>query len=148
MEIKDRIKRIGQYFRGMQVETIDNEQIVYVIVEFPPLWIVDETIPNKFKVSIAPGNDGNQYYFCASIEDGFDAVFDAIDYNIEKMVTAQERAMLLKAKVDELRKLFEDESIALESLRTLDFTYKGKRKDKKIMVPTVEEKTNENEEEK
>ena len=144
-DIKDRINKITEYFVGMQVEDVDGEKVVYVKVRFPKSWAIDEEIPNKFNVSVADSDEGEGvHYFCASMDDGFEAVFNAIDYNIDKMKTAQERAVLFREKVNELKKLFEDETISIKSLRTVDFTYKGKKK--KILVPQ-QPKENNNEQE-
>ena len=137
MDVKDRIENVKQYFKGMQVENLEGANIIYVIVQFPPRWIVDEEIQNKFGVSVVQGQDyPGQFYFCVEMEKGFDVVFDAIEYNIEKMLTAQERASLLKQKVQELQNLFMDETVSIESLRTLDFTYKTnkiKKKQQKVI---------------
>lgn len=140
--LNDRIKKISQFFKEMQITTVNGEQIVYVVVKFPQKWFIDENIPNKFNVSVAEGEEyEGQYFFCAEMSVGFDKIFDAIDYNIEKMKTAQERAKLLKEKVEELQNLFYDENISIEALRTLDFTYKGKKKVKQILVPETKEET-------
>ena len=50
-----------------------------------------------------------------------DVLFDAIEYNIEKMKSAIERAQLLTTKIKELREMFENEDISLEKLRSLKF---------------------------
>ena len=145
MDVKERIKKVEQYFRGMQVQNVEGQNIIYVIVQFPPKWIVDDEIPNKFGVSIAQGNDyQGQYYFCAEMEKGFDTVFDAVEYNITKMLTAQERANLLRQKVQELQELFMDESVNIEALRTLEFTYKTpktRKKNEKKNAPQEVEQT-------
>ena len=142
MDVKDRIENVKQYFKGMQVENLEGANIIYVIVQFPPRWIVDEEIQNKFGVSVVQGQDyPGQFYFCAEMEKGFDVVFDAIEYNIEKMLTAQERASLLKQKVQELQSLFMDESIPIESLRTLDYTYKTNKVRKKTTKTTEKNTT-------
>lgn len=128
-DIKQRIEKIKQYFAGMQVENLGGQQIIYVIVNFPDRWVIDETVANKFDVSIAESDDTpNQYFFCAKMEQGFDTVFDAIDYNIEKMLSAQERTDLFKKKTQELRDMFENLDIPIETLRTLEFTFKKKQK--------------------
>lgn len=128
-DIKQRIEKIKQYFAGMQVENLGGQQIIYVIVNFPDRWVIDETVANKFDVSIAESDDTpNQYFFCAKMEQGFDTVFDAIDYNVEKMLSAQERTDLFKKKTQELRDIFENLDIPIETLRTLEFTYKKKQK--------------------
>ena len=132
MNVEERIGKVKQYFKGMQVENVDGSNIIYIIVQFPSKWIIDEEIPNKFGVSVGAGQDyQGQFYFCAEIEKGFDVVFDAIEYNIEKMLTAQERAILLRTKISELQELFMDESIPIESLRSLEFTYKQPKQRKR-----------------
>ena len=123
MEIKERIKRISNYFREMQVTTVNNKQVVYVVVQFPKGWIIDDDIEDKFNVTISEGTNFNEYYFCADIETGEDAVFDAIEYNIEKMQDAIERAQLLAEKTKELRLLFENDTISLSQLKTLKLTF-------------------------
>lgn len=128
-DIKQRIEKIKQYFAGMQVENLGGQQVIYVIVNFPDRWVIDDTVANKFDVSIAESDDvQNQYFFCAKMEQGFDTVFDAIDYNVEKMLSAQERTDLFKKKTQELRDMFENLDIPIETLRTLEFTFKKKQK--------------------
>ena len=144
MDVKDRIENVKQYFRGMQVQNVDGTNIIYVIVQFPQRWIIDNDIPNKYGVSVAEGNDyEGQFYFCAEMEKGFDTVFDAIECNVNKMLTAQERAKLFREKTQELQNLFEDESISIESLRSLEFTLKTPKnkgkKEKKTTTPKTEE---------
>ena len=146
MDVKERIEKVKPYFRGMQVENVDEQSIIYVIVQFPPKWIIDEEIPNKYDVSIAQGNSPGEFYFCVEMEKGFDVVFDAVESNITKMLTAQERAQLLRQKVTELQELFMDETISIETLRTLEFSYKTpkvrKKMEKKDMVKEVIEEVN------
>lgn len=128
-DIKQRIDKIKPYFAGMQVENIGGQQVIYVIVNFPDRWVIDENVASKFDVSVAESEEVlNQYFFCAKMEQGFDTVFDAIDYNIEKMLSAQERTDLFKKKTQELRDIFENLDISIETLRTLEFTYKKKQR--------------------
>ena len=149
--INERIKNISNYFVGMKVDSItmddgSNSQVIYVIVNFPRKWEIDKDIPNKFNISVAQSDEG-EYFFCANLEQGFDVVFDAIEYNVNKMETIEERNNLLKRKINELSQLFMNEEIPIESLRTLEFKYKAK-KDKKMLIPKQdnnEEKEEENE---
>lgn len=122
MEIKERIKRIANYFREMQVTTVNGKQVVYVVVQFPKGWIIDDDIEKKFNITISEGTNFNEYYFCTDMETGEDVVFDAIEYNIEKMQDAIERAQLLAEKTKELRLLFENDNITLSQLKTLKLT--------------------------
>jgi len=144
MDIKDRIEKVKEYFRGMQVQNVDGTNIIYVVVQFPQRWIIDNDVPNKYGVSVAEGKDyDGQFYFCTEMEKGFDVVFDAIECNVNKMLTAQERAKLFREKTKELQNLFEDESIPIDSLRNLEFTFKRPKKKKnlenKLVTPKIEE---------
>lgn len=135
MELSERIKKVGEYFKEMQIVTVEGKQIIYVVVNFPKGWVIDEDIEEKFGVSVAPGTDAGDYYFCAEIEIGEGKVFDAIDYNIEKMKAAIERAQLLGAKTKELREIFEDETVSLDELRTLKFVYGALESKEEMIVP-------------
>lgn len=123
--IKERIEKLGSYFKQMQTAVAENgQQLIYVITSFPKNWVVDDyEIADKFSVAVQKGNVQNEYYFCTDLETGEDAIFDAIDYNIEKMQNAIERANLLTAKTKELKEIFENEEISLDQLRTLTFSY-------------------------
>lgn len=124
MDIKDRIKKLGKYFQGMQIVTTDDgSQVIYVVVKFPYNWIIDDELEKKFGVTVAQGNSAEEYYFCTDIDSGEQILFDAIDYNIDKMKEAIERAQLLSRKTTELKALFENETVTIEELRTLKFTY-------------------------
>lgn len=125
MNIKQRIEKISQYFKEMQITTVDGKQVIYVVVSFPRNWIIDENIEKKFGIAVSRGVDISEYYFCTDIDSGEDVLFDAIDYNIEKMQEAIERAQLLSNKTKELKSLFENENISIESLRTLTFQYEN-----------------------
>ena len=124
MEMKERIKRIKEYFKEMQIVNVEGEQIIYVAVEFPHGWVVDNALEDEFNVTIERGNNPSEYYFSADIETGEEAIFDAIETNIKNMKNAIERAQLLKTKVTELTKIFQDDNITLEELRGLRFEWK------------------------
>lgn len=121
--IEKRIAALGRFFQGMQVAN-DNSgnSLIYVTVAFPDNWIIADEITTKFGVTVVKG-DGCNYYFACELTKGFEPIFDAIEYNIKKMKQAQERAELFRAKVNELQALFGDESIPLEKLKTLIFSY-------------------------
>lgn len=133
MEIKDRIKKLGSYFKEMQIVTVDGEQVIYIVVNFPRGWVIDDEIETKFNISIMDGEIPDEYYFCGSIDLGQDVLFDAIDYNIEKMKSAIERAQLLASKIKELKGMFENEDISLEKLRSLKFVMD--ENNEKLIIP-------------
>lgn len=123
MSIKERIEKIKEYFKEMQIVTIDGEQVIYVIVNFPYGWVIDEMLETKFDISVQEGEYPTEFYFATSIDNGENKIFDAIEYNIEKMKDAIERAQLLKTKIAELKDIFQNENITLSELRTLKFTW-------------------------
>ena len=140
--ISERIKNISDYFVEMQVANIEGENVIYVVVNFPAKWIIDDEFNEKIGVSILNGKVTGQYYFATSFDNGFNVIFDAIDNNIAKMKDAEERTKLLTEKINELEDLFDDNSISLDSLKTLEFTFRNRtRKSKK------EEEVKENKEE-
>lgn len=120
MNIKERIKKISEYFKEMQVIDVDGVQTIYVVVKFPNGWKIDNTLEEKYKTIVEVGNEPNEFYFFTELENE-ENVFNAIEYNIEKMKDAIERATLLKQKINELKELFQDESISIQTLRTLNF---------------------------
>lgn len=123
MEIKDRIAKLGEYFKEMQITTLKGKQVIYVVVSFPQGWIIDENISEKYNVLVKEGQTEGDFYFVTEIENGESTVFDAIDYSIKCMKDAMERAKLLNEKVKELKAIFENENITLEELKTLTITY-------------------------
>ena len=124
MEISDRIKKLGKYFNTMQVVAGDNgRQLMYVVVNFPEDWPINEEGAKKRNVTAMEGDYPGQCVFCADIDTGSDAIFDAIDENIEKMKEAIERARLLKEKTQLLRSIFEDGDNSIDKLRSLEFKF-------------------------
>ncbi len=123
MTISERIKKLGKYFGEMQVVEQDGQQIIYVVVNFPPRWVIDDEFANKKNVTIMEGQIQGEYYFSTDLETGEEVIFDVIDDNIEKMQEAIERAKLLREKTKELKEIFEDENTPIEKLRTIRFCF-------------------------
>ena len=124
MEIKEHIKKIEPYFREMQITTIDDgTQVIYVVTKFPHGWVISDELGEKFDVTVTQGNEPDLYFFCCTIDTGEEKLFEAIEYNVDKMKSAIERAKLLREKIAELQDLFGNEEISLESLKTLTFDY-------------------------
>ena len=68
MGITDRIKKLGNYFKEMQIVTIDGKLVIYVIVKFPYGWVIDEEIEEKFNVTVSTGEYSEEFYFCSEID--------------------------------------------------------------------------------
>ena len=116
MDITERIKNLGEYFLGFSVQ-----ECVTLLVNFPDKWTLFGITPicEEFNVAIEKNANGNGYYFLCRIDDGFEPVFDAADFIIEHNKALEAKANLLKAKAEELKKLFEDHE--LEELERLRF---------------------------
>lgn len=140
MSIKERISKIEKYFKEMQIVTVDGKQVIYVIVSFPYGWVIDEDIETKFNVTVSTGEYSGEFYFCSEIDNDEEIVFDAIEYNIEKMKEAIERAQLLSEKTKELKRIFEDENISISQLRTLKIMFDD---DKEFVITKKKDKNNE-----
>lgn len=143
MELSARIKKLGKYFSEMQIVEEDGINIIYVVVNFPSNWVIDEEFAEKKHVTIMQGQMPGEYYFSTDIDTGEEAVFDVIEDNIEKMKEAIERAQLLAAKTKELKSLFENEDISIEKLRGIKFTFEEKPE---IIVPKNKEKNKDSDE--
>ena len=136
MDIKERIERIGKYFQDMNVASGNN--IIYVRVMFPKGWGCSELTEYNYNVKAVPDEIPGYFYFFTDLANGFEKVFDAIDYNINFNEEAQAKVTLLREKIDELKNIFETEDI--ETLKTLEFKYKKKK------VKQVKTKNNESSE--
>ena len=55
MAVKDRINKINPYFKEMQIITIDNKQVIYVVVEFPNGWVIADDLEEKYNITISEG---------------------------------------------------------------------------------------------
>ena len=116
----DRIKKVSRYFNEMKVgRTQGGGSFIAVEMQFPANWVIVDNLKEKFGVDAYPHN--GLTYFSTSLDNGFDLLFDAIDYNIEKMKAAEERKRLLEEKSKELVSLFSDEYNSLDRLKKLVF---------------------------
>ena len=123
MNLKERIEKIDEYFDSMNVAASNG--IIYVRVRFPKGWGCSEVTEHNFNVSAVNDEIPGYIYFFSKMEEGFDKIFDAIDYNISFNKEAEAKVSLLKEKIEELKTIFENEDV--EVLKTLEFKYKKKK---------------------
>lgn len=155
--LKLRIEKIISYFKEMNIVDTGNGQLgVYVIVEYPDNWVVDnEVIESKFQVVVKKDNEylgRNRIIYFTDMGVGEEKIFDAIEYSIAKMKEAIEKAQLLANKTIELKRLFEDENIPIEQLRQVAISIKGNNlthidetsptETNKTDIPSIETDTN------
>ena len=146
-DIQSRISEIKQYFKEMQVTQVDSTSVIYVIVSFPQRWVMDDSVQKKYDVNVMNGKEPGEYYFCADISTGFDAVFDAIDFCVQVNMDAMERARIFQDKLLKLKELFGNNDITIDELNELEFVLGKKKKTqgkKKTPVEEIADKEIEN----
>lgn len=124
--VQERIAKLGKMFAGFNIGN-DNtgKQFIYLELVFPNGWGITNLIREKFGVNVVKNDNGSGYYFWAPIDAGFDAVFDAADFNIKANEEAQEKKDFLAEKMKELQKLVLEEDMSV--LKTLEFKLKRKK---------------------
>jgi hypothetical protein len=120
MDLKKRIEKINPYFYGMNMSIEDN--VVYVQTKFPDNWTISDFLEESFNVKGVFNAKKQTHIFFTEMDNGFDKVFDAIDYTIQMNLNALERLELFKKKVEELKTLFDEEDI--DKLKKLEFVIK------------------------
>lgn len=137
--IQERIAKLGKMFAGFNIGNDDKgKQFIYLELVFPKGWGITNLVTEKFGVNVVKNDAGNGYYFWAPIETGFDAVFDAAEFNIKANEEAQEKKDFLAEKMKELQKLVLEEDMSV--LKTLEF--KVKRKKTAPAKPTAKKEEN------
>lgn len=121
ININEKIKNIGEYFKGMNVA----EGFIYVTVCFPDGWKISNRLEEKYEVKAIKTENEIGYYFFTSMDVGFEKVFEAIEDTISFNEVAVLKQQLFMEKIKELQILFEDEP--LETLETIEFKYKKKK---------------------
>lgn len=140
--MQERIAKLGKMFAGLNIGNDNNgKQFIYLELVFPKGWGVSGLIKEKFGVNVVKNDTGTGFYFWTPIETGFDAVFDAADFNIKANEEAQEKKDFLAEKTRELQKLVLEEDMSV--LKTLEFKLKRKKTSastkKKVEENAVEE---------
>lgn len=126
MDLQKNILNLGDYFKEMNIV----ENVIYILVAFPNKWLISNTIKDNFNVNVTIKKDYNKdnkfgYYFFTDFNDNADNLFDAINYTINFNLQAEEKIKLLLSKIEELKKIFDEEDI--NTLKTLQFKYKKKK---------------------
>ena len=115
--LQDRINKISEYFRGMEIT--NNTYIVRV--SFKDRWGVFPSEEKGIKVCKSEEVANEFFYYANYITASIDDVFDLIEETISMNIDAEMKINLLSVKMDELKMLFSSES--LEKLQTLYFAF-------------------------
>ena len=121
MTLNDKIAKLGSRFKKMNIA----EGIIFLTVNFPQDWKINDKILEKHNVKVMPTEDYEGYYFAATLDVGIDNIFNAIDDTITFNEVAGIKKALFLEKVTELQRIFEEEP--LDVLQTIEFKYKKKK---------------------
>ena len=124
--LQERIKKIAQYFRGIEMRG----GLYIVKVQYKDKWGAYPTA-NGTTIKVAKSEDEVDvwYYYAQAEEVDMELIFDLIDETIEMNESVRLKIELLKRKVEELKTLFDNEPLA--KLERLEFTFAPEPKQKK-----------------
>lgn len=133
----EKIKALGDKF----IESNIAEGYIYMLIKLPPNWSISNKIKDEYKVKIVPEENKRGLYFVTEIDNGFDAIFDAINFVIKYNEQLEKRIEMLNKKISELKELFS--TLEIEELETFEFKYKRKE-DKPLKRKYVKKTKNNN----
>lgn len=117
--LQDRIKRIAQYFRGIEM----TGGLFIVKVQYRDKWTAYPTQDMEtIKVTRSDEEPNVWFYYAQADTIDMDMIFDLIEETIEMNESVRLKIELLKQKVEELKVLFDTEP--LNKLERLEFTFK------------------------
>lgn len=142
--LQDRIKAIQGYFRGIEIK----ENLYIVKVEFPERWSAYPSEDGLINVARAETTYNDWFYYANVSEVELNDIFDLIDDTIVTNESINKKIELMKIKMEELKNLFQEET--LERLLSLKFTFdepkkrkkSGRKKKNNTENNTKEDKTN------
>lgn len=134
--LQERINKISQYFRSMEM----TNGVLIVKVQYDNKWGVYPSDDNKIKVAKSEDNPNEWFYYGNYNEITIDDVFDLIENTIEMNISAAAKLELLNSKFEELKNLFASES--LEKLETLKFVLSNKKNRRKSKKTSTTEESN------
>lgn len=138
-DISQRIANIKEYFREMKVANTEEGDFIYITTVFPPSWVLDNRTVEKYGVECV--HENGLTYFWGKMSVGFEAIFNAVDFNIKVNREAQEKAVLFNEKVKDLQQIFENEDYDIEKLRTLQLVFSNPEINSPNNVPPFIEKS-------
>ena len=136
MSLQERIQKNEQYFKGMEI--INNTVIIKVL--YGDKWGAYPSQDEKVKVAKSEEVANEWFYYGDYTYTMIDEIFDLIEETIEMNLAAIERLELFNKKMDELKEIFANESLA--KLKTLVFHFEEikkpkRKKTKKIVAETI-----------
>lgn len=120
--IQDVFKELEPYLKGLKIA--ENYNIVEVLIK--KTWTYKDFLPEDIQFSQTKENGNKDYYHGAlySENKNFDQIIEVFKHVVEKNLEEEEKEKLLWAKVEELKKMFQETS--LDRLKDLSFNYNTK----------------------
>lgn len=113
--IQKRIDKLQPYFKGLKIA--DDYKIVEFIIK--KSWSIEDN--EEIQATQKESKEGGLYTMFYSITKSFDEILDFVEEKIiNHNLEVEEKERLLKAKVEELKRVFEMKS--LDELNHLKFT--------------------------
>lgn len=140
MTLQEKIDAAKPYLKLFNISLEDDA--ISAVLDLPKGWLVpdDESLRSNYGVIKRTGPNNIQYFF-TEVNNGYDRLFDCIEYILTTNQEVEKIKDLFKVKAAELKKLFNEKTY--DELLGLEFTFKpvkkpsGKRKPAK----PVEDKT-------
>ena len=120
--LQERMTSMSPYFRGIEVY---NEALM-VKVAYPTKWKAYPSDDDRIKIPPSENDPNLIYYYADSKETTYDDIFDLIEQTIKTNQDIILKLELLKAKVTELKELFQ--VTPYEDLLNLQFIVNKKKK--------------------
>lgn len=121
MTIQEKLDSLQPYVVGIRY--IKGVPIIEVILKRD--WSIPEI--NNVTITRAENEDNYYYFFSEDNSITIDKLLEYVETVIKVNIEKEEKYALLKAKVEEMKVLFEDNS--LEKLKTMEFSFKDKSTD-------------------
>lgn len=126
--LQDRIDEIQKYFRSIELK----ENLYIVRVMYPDKWEAFPSENGVINVTRVESMNNEWYYYAHVDETDLDNIFNLIKETIENNKSAEEKALLYREKMYELKEIFSDEVNTIEMLRSIKFVFdQGRPKKKK-----------------
>lgn len=123
--IQESINEIQKYFKGIEIK----ENLMLLRVEFPERWKAYPSNDGKIKVAKSETLINEWYYYGEKEEVTIDDMMLLLQKTIEINESVFKKIKLLQEKIEELKKLFQDEDY--DRLKTLKFALSKKGTKKK-----------------
>ena len=113
------IKKIKEYF--LSIEMYEGRWVMSV--KYKPKWRAYASADGKIKVSKDENEEDVWWYYASDDSIDIDDIINLVTETISTNIEAIKKVELFKTKAEELKKLFADESLSFDKLKSLKFIF-------------------------